>query len=294
MRYAAPLYGLLFLLLSAGVARFWKQNQRAIGIALLCPPLVIGLHARVKQVQPPFPDVSVFDMAAPDFDYARDQISYLLPLEEHRRSLSDDPMVSTLHDFGIAWHETRAILDQNASAIPPIPTRQTIAAWEGVAAALLPEIDPDSNGGVRTLVYLQERVAHFPVNAQIHIHAEVTSRRNWESDLPEHTNLRLQEWLVKLEHLPPIAKQGALLAFGTKWGEDVARWRRPQPVQLPPLAGLSTAERRAFVEGFAVAIGERWGPDSVSVQPAVPTRLSDAWVKGRNRGIEKRWLRQTH
>ena len=294
MRYAAPIYGLLFFLLSASVALFWKENRRAIAIALLCPPLAVGLQARAVQLQPPFPDFSVFDMAAPDFEYARDQISYLLPLEEHRDGQTNDAKVVALYDFSIGWHETRRILDRDPSAVAPIPTRTSIAAWEGVAAALLPEIDRNRKGGIRTLIFLQQRIQHFPERAQLYMHAEVTSRRDWEDALPEHNDTRVTQWATKIQPLPPIAQRGAMMAFGTKWAEDIARWRDPHPIRVPSVSTLPVDHQQAFMEGFGLVIGERWGPGSATMDDSIPTSLTNAWNTGRKRGLGKRWLTQTH
>ena len=292
MRYAAPVYGLLFFALSASVGILWEKRQRFLGIALLCPSIAVGMQARTEQYQPPFPDKSVFWMAGPDFEYARDQMSYLLPIEEHQHCKCRDPLTTSLHDFSIAWHEARAILDQDGDADPPFPTRRTAAAYEGTAAALLSEIDPSENGGIRSLIHLQERIEHFPVDAQMTIHAEATWRRSWDSGLSEHGFDRMQTWQKRIQQLPQAAQQGATIAFGRKWARDVVRWRHIKTTSLPDVSTLGPALQGAFIQGFGVGVGERWGEDADAIE-GIPTEHKDAWVSGTEVGSSKRWLKRT-
>ena len=134
MRYAAPLYGLLLLSIAAAAGTLWSQQKPFLVLALMAPSVLTGVYARAQQFSTPFPDTLVFEMAAPDFEHARNQASYLIPHNEHLDCDPADIQTQAFQDFSIAWHETRAILDKNPLSVVTQPARSTPDAWEGMAA----------------------------------------------------------------------------------------------------------------------------------------------------------------
>ena len=292
MRYAAPIYGLLFFSLSATVGIFWTTKRKMLALALLIPSLCVGAQARMDQYGPPFPDKSVFNMAAPDFEYGRNQASYLIPLSEHEACPTTDPMVAAFHAYSIGWHETRAILDRDESAEVPLPSRTHPSALEGLSAALLSQVDPDEQGGLRTLVHMGERMPDISAQAQAKVFEAAAWERNWSRSLPEHGPDRIKSWYRKIQAFSNPAQQGAMAAFGRQWASDLARWRTPKVLDLPDLSPLPAQLQGEFVRGFGMGIGERWGYGTHTIENIPPEQMS-AWETGVQQGASKRWFKRT-
>jgi hypothetical protein len=292
MRYAAPMYGLLFFALSGTIGILWNAKRRLAAVALLVPSLCVGTQARLNQYAPPFPDKTVFSMAAPDFEYARDQASYLLPIDEHQGCTTTDPMAKSFHAYSIGWHETRARLDLDEGALIGPPSASHPAALEGLAAAILSQIDPDEQGGIRTLTHMEARLLGFSDDAQTKVLEAAAWRRNWARSLPEHGPGRIDAWHRRIQSLSPAAQHGAMGAFGRQWAADLARWRTPVPLNIPSLEGLSPTLQHQFIRGLGMGIGERWGPGPHTID-GLSTEHSESWAQGLDQGMKKRWLTQT-
>ena len=291
MRYAAPIYGFIFLLHAAGVGLLWNDRKRLIAVLLLIAPLSVGWQARSAFIQPPFPDKTVFTMAAPNFSYARDQIGYLLTLEEHQNCPSTAEDTTALHAFGIGWQETRVVLDTYSQSKVPPSSSSHPAALDGISAALLQEIDSDERGGLRTLVLMNQRLSHFDTSDREAILASATWRRiiPWTSSLSEHGGDRLQDWAKLMTGLPDVAQIGATRSFGRSWSHDTVRWRIPKRVTAPDLTTLQPPLHNAFIEGMAEGIGDRWGHGPHDIQ-GLPKDAQETWERGLKRGIDRWWL----
>ncbi|MEC7948651.1 MAG: hypothetical protein VX265_13885, partial [Myxococcota bacterium] len=83
LRYAAPVYPAVFLVLAAVAGRWWSEGRRAWTAALLVVPFASGLLARAATLTAPFPDTFAVRLRAADLSYFRFQASYLLRPLEH-------------------------------------------------------------------------------------------------------------------------------------------------------------------------------------------------------------------
>ena len=291
MRYAAPLFGLVFLVVSIGFQRLWNRNRRALALLLITPLLSAGIHARSQHFQPPFPDKSVGNMAAADFRYGRDQAAYTIALEDHKGCQTDDPQAKAFHSYAIGWHEARQIFDIDPNADLPVPSVSNEAVFEGLTAALLSEIDSDEQGGPQTLATMMPRIQRFDEPTKLHMLATAAYRRHWFEDLPKpHDGSRIDAFRAMATHHPQIIQRALTRSLGFRWAEAIARWRRPMPLTAPSVDSLLHPEE--FVRGFGEAIGERWGPGPWDSPPTL-TLYRAAWEDGLAIGVSRRWIRPT-
>lgn len=290
MRYAAPLYGLFFLVLSTGFGNLWKQGNRALAVGILAPSMAVGFAARTHLVEEPFPDAAIFHMAAPDFEYARDQMAYLFTFEEHQQSQQTESDAIALHDFGMGWSWARQILDEDPDAELPEPPFHGVPALEGIAAALIAQVDGSEAVGIRATHALLNRVDGFSADEQRTMVAAAAWKRPWFDSLPEHGPARLREWASRIAEMRPTAKEGLTQAFGRRWAHDRIKWREPRTVELPDLSGFEPVLTAAFWDGFAEGMGERLGPMAESTPP--PPN-SPTWTASLNRGQDRRWINRS-
>jgi len=292
MRYAAPLFGLVFLILSMGFQTLWNQNKRVFAIALVAPLFAVGFQARSHHFDPPFPDKSVFNMLATDFQYSRDQAAYTIALDDHKGCQSVDPQAKAFHSYAIGWHETRQALDRQPNGELPFPSVSNTAAWEGLAAALLSEIDPHEKAGVHTLKLMEQRTEHFDEDARLQILVSAAHRRHWFNGLPpNHDSTRIAAFGVMVEPHPKIIQRALTRELGFRWAKSIARWRSPTRLSTPSVESLQHPEE--FVQGYGEAIGERWGPGEWSAPPALSIHRA-TWENALGRGVTRRWISTTH
>ena len=292
MRYAAPIYGLSFVVLALGAGTLWGRGQRARALLILVPALTVGSVARSAHFAPPFPDKTVFSMAAADFEYSRDQLSYLLTLSEHQSCPSTEADAVSFHAFGVAWAETKKVLDGDPLATFDVPTPSSFSALEGMASALLSQVDGDGEGGMGVLEAIDARVPGATEEARFEILAAASWRRSWLDGLPEHGTLRLTGFGRYVSHLDPIFQAALAHSFGRRWAADLLRWRQPYAFELPSMVSLPEPLGEHFIAGFAEGLGERWGPGSHPVSGLNQDHQS-AWDTGLARGVSRRWVTQS-
>jgi hypothetical protein len=288
MRYAAPIYGFIFCLLASAFAKVWAQNRPLLAFLFISPSLAVGLTARWAHYGPPFPDLTVFDLAAPDFMYARDQATYSIPLSEHQASTANDPHVVDFHLYAQAWHQTRGILDQRPDASIPAPSQQKTPYMEGIAAALLPEIDEANRLSPRVTEAIEKRIESFPMDGQIIILTEAAKRQNWLSTLPQGLAApRLAAFMDMASGHSNPSQKALTRALGYQWASTIVRWRDPKPIELPHINDLNHPSE--FVYGFGLLVGERWGPGEYS-PPSPFKQHGDTWIQAIRHGAQKRWI----
>jgi len=293
MRYAAPIYGLCFVILSLGAGTLWGRGQRAPALLILLPALTVGSVARSAHFSGPFPDKTVFSISATDFEYSRDQLSYLLTLSEHQSCTTTESDAVAFHAFGIAWAETRQVLDKDPDASFSVPPQSHFAAFEGMASALLSEVDGDSDGGTGVLEAIDARIRDASDEMRFEILAAACKRRDWLEGLPEHGGLRFAAFARQVNHLPPLSREALAHSMGHRWAEDVLRWRTPYAIELPNTLALEQPLDQRFISGFAEVLGERWGPGPHPVSGLEDKHLA-AWDSGLERGLSRRWITQSH
>lgn len=291
MRYAAPIYGLFFLIFAGGIGEAWRRGRRTLAIAMLIPSLAVGAAARISVLMSaPTSAAAVFSMAAPDFEYARDQLAYLFSSQEHAACETTAIDAQSFHAFGYGWSETRQLLDAHPDAPIVPPTSSHPAALEGVASALLSHLDGSDSADVELVHELLVRSAHLEVDVQRGLIAATGYRRVWTDTTVDHGPLALKNWTRRIESLPPTAQQGLTIAFGRKWAHATIGWRTTEAVVLPDPTALAEPLQPFFWEGYAEGLGERIGPAAQSIQ--APMAL-DSWRRAVSDGIRRRWISQS-
>jgi len=286
MRYAAPLFPLLFLLIAAAVGGAWKTGRRRFTVLALIPLLGVGLGARWAAFSAPFPSTAATRTLAPDFPYFRNQASYRLSPEAHAACETTDQRARDVHAYGLGWHAAQAAIgEQEAGPLPvltPPPGHQEEPFFEAVGAAVLTSLDPRDRSGVEVLQRAQRRLSTQPLSAQRAALTEIAWRRSesWLGQLRRGQSLNqatlraIHQASAALDHPADDALRNAL---GRRWAQDLARWGQPKELQLP----TAPAPGPGFLEGFAFGLGVRWGPAvdldrwwPGSSPPSAPARLA--------------------
>ena len=287
MRYAAPVYGLFFLMLSLGVARLWRSRHRIGAILLLLPSVAVGLSARAPMLADPFPDATVLEMNAADFEYARDQIAYLFTLEEHQSWRGSGNDVADLHAYGAGWAKTKRILDADPAASITDASPATPAALEGIASALLGHLDGSETGDVSLTETLLTRIDALSPDEQRAIVTAASWRRAWVRPSGDHGVDAFRNWQRRVADLPPLIQEATTVAFGRRWAHDTIRWRTPGSPRLPDSTALDPGLRPFFWSGYAEGMGERLGRAARDVEAP---EAAVGWTDGIDRGLRRRWL----
>lgn len=291
LRYAAPIFGLLSVLLAAVTGKMWRDQRRLLAVALLTPALTVGLFARASHFTSPFPDRTIFSMAAPDFEYSRDQAGYILSLKEHKDCLTKDPQAQRFHAFAIGWHEARDALDKDPHAALSWPSVSHSAAFEGFGAALISQVDGDESQGPRSLNIMLPLISNLQPKAQVEVLTAAAKKRPWLNTTGDaHTEETVARFSRQSATQPDVIQIALTRSLGYRWGGDLARWRTPRKITIPSLSALSHPD--AFVMGLAEAIGERWGTGPWDVGPISSTEES-AWTAGLQLGADRQWIKQT-
>ena len=291
MRYAAPVYGLVWLTIAGAAGLAWQRRRRWLTVILIAPSLTAGLTARSAHLTGHFPDVSVLEMAAPDFLYARDQAAYTLTLDEHQASKTNEVDGRAFHDFGVGWHIARETLDQNPTAVLSPPKLTTRASLEGIGAALLSEIDGDERGGLRTLDAMSARMDGFSSESRVRVLSEAARRRDWTGPYRQgHSSAKLSEFQSSIKLLSVEAQRAVTEDLGRRWAADLTRWRKPTPFTAPSTGALAYPE--SFVQGYAEVIGRRLGDPALPVPLLFQDHL-EAWQAGLVYGHRLQWLNRS-
>jgi hypothetical protein len=178
-----------------------------------------------------------------------------------------------------------------------VPSHAHLATYEGIAAAILSEVDGDGRGGVVALKAIDGRIEDASDEVRFEILAAACRRRSWVDGLAlletqELTAIRVAAFARTVFHRPAISREALAHSLGRRWAEGVLRWREPYALGLPEIDALDEPLRQRFIAGFAEVLGERWGPGPHSVS-GLNTEHVDAWDSGLARGLSRRWFSQS-
>ncbi len=299
MRYAAPLFPLLFLTIAAAVGRTWSEGRRVHAVLVLIPLVAVGLGARLTALSDPFPSMAALTMQGPDIPYLRDQAGYRLAAEVHESCTTSDPQAQNVHAYGLGWHQAQAGLEQTGvgplAPLEPPADLPRKAYFEAVGGAVLTELDPDGQGGTRILVAARNRLRNQEPDGLTAALREVSWRRSeaWLGRIRggrSHDTRTLGEIFASSKPLPEPAGDALEFSMGRRWATDLARWAKPSQIILPN----HPAATPSFLEGLAFGLGSRWGPqtDLVKWWP-LDTMPSAGALAAFQEGASSRWLIQT-
>ena len=274
VRYAAPLFPLLFLLLASVIGAAWASGHRRRALLLAAPILIAGLVARLETFTSPFPAWSALGIGALDHERFREQASWQLPLAVHQTCKDPDPRARALHDYALG-----------RAALEVADRQEGSAAWaQGLGAALIDQLDPTWSGDLALLVEAEIWLQGSGLSATTRDEAlRSAAWRRHEAPSPPWAASPLTDPAARAEMeallapLPPELHAAVSEALGRDLAGRTTGWLVSG---APPLA---PDMNEAFRRGLGDGLGERWGPGSWS-------RVGDpAFEAGVERGTARRW-----
>jgi len=292
LRYFAPVYALAPVVLAAVSARLWSA-RRGWALALVGPALLTGLAARVATFSGPALGLSALHFEAADWDYFRNQASYMLRPAEHRSCPATDPRDRDVHAYALG----RLAVQQSVSDGRPLPA-EAPSGWpaerwhEGVGGGLIDLRDGGGTSRLEVLVEVAEELEVLGSSGQASALGEATWRRvRPRSDeafgAGPASSRALQRQLAGLDGVAPALVEAWLSAAGRRWGRFHGRWGSPTQVPFPSLSGSTLGP---FAEGLGEGLGEEWGPrGDVPLPAGLPVDLEEALRRGYLAGIQRTW-----
>ena len=307
MRYAAPLFPLLFFAIALAVGCLWRAQRRGLAMGLLSLALLCGVAARAESLSAPFPAAGLHLFEAADWEFLRPGFGTRLSLDALERCASDELRTGQLHAYALGREHAAAVLRAQASIdglIPPIGEHQ-LHWWQGVGEATARHCDDPSlygSGQVEPLTQLRMTEAMLQ-------QLEPQQRNGQQAALRAAASGHYAgtlDWLKiqggwDREAMPALAgelrKVHATVALAGWWaqgldcGRALAAFHQPTEIVLP--LGLEKVPP-TFFEGVGTALGERWGPLRRPPRPrGLPRYAGRAFEEGYEAGVARRWLINT-
>ena len=304
LRYAAPIYPVLFLLLAATVGRAWSTGRRWVAILLMVGPASSGIVSRAATLTGPFPARFPSDLQATDQPFFRLQASYILRPEEHTDCTARSADSQTIHAYGLGRQAQlglfgeipldRPVPDRSMSEMSPPEGRPAGAWYEGIGGGLIDNIDGRNTATTAVFQTAHQRLSTLPDDGQQVALDEALWRRvyygkAWSLGRGQLTGHRLREMLKILDSLPDELRTGWLRAYGRRWGRVHARLAQPTTVPFPRLPPDAA---RPFAHGLGQGLGAEWGPQSMIPAPEGMDATFDAtFLEGYDIGTRRQWRR---
>jgi hypothetical protein len=302
LRYAAPVYPVVFLLVAALAGLGWQSGRRRAVIALLLPPMISGLAARAATLSAPFPSSFPTQLQATDGPYFRLQASYLLQTDEHETCSVQSSDSAALHAYSLGRQAQRDLLGEvpidtpapstSLASLTPPDSRPALHWYEGVGGGLIDNLDGRGQGNLAVLLELHTRLESLPETGSEIALDEALWRRvyragSWSLGRGELTELRLLQVLKQLDELPESLRASWLRAYGRRWGRVHGRLAQPSEVPFP---SLPTEAAEPFAHGLGQGLGAEWGPrDQIPSPEGMDSSLDEALLEGYARGMERQW-----
>lgn len=302
LRYAAPLYPIIFLLLAATVGRAWSSGRRRTAVLLMLGPVASGLLARAATLSAPFPDAFPTVLQATDTPFFRQQAAYVLQPAEHAGCTADSDESRAVHAYGLGRQSQLDLFgevpldgvvpDRSMAALGVPGDRPPVPWYEGVGGGLIDNIDGRNAASITVLRTVHDRLTTLPGDGQQLAIDEALWRRvyydnAWSLGRGQLTGYRLRETLKILDSLPSQLREGWLRAYGRRWGRVHARLALPTPVPFPTLP-LDAAQ--PFAHGLGQGLGAEWGPRPAVPSPVgMPAELDEAFLDGYTHGTHRQW-----
>lgn len=261
LRYAAPLYPTAALLLSAVAGGLWSDGRRWRAVLLVLPWLMAGVWGRASVLASLEPAPERLGRDAVDWDYLRERLAWMVPVEGHEAGLSHaDPHARGVHAYGLSRERLTARL-RGADA-GPLPSG--CAAGLGAGDALV----------VQTPGWkLEQRLAVLDAQDLGAADRECAAERLAVDAIAQGRVLDTAE----------VGGPGVLRAAGAAWALRHAG-ARPGAVVLP--AGAAAA----FVEGVGLGLATAWGPGASQHPPDhLPAGGLESYEAGVSEGVSRHW-----
>lgn len=294
VRYAAPIYPLLLVLVAAVAGRWWSEGRRASAAILLAPLLTAGAAARFETLGALASPARVAGLGAVDWDYFRPQFSYTLTDAEHAASAEEDIWSRRVHSYALGRNDAGMKLRNPSDGTLARVRRPAVALkgpfWEGVGEALVAQLDDDISD-TRALLAAAEVLLEGAPGADADARSTALRAAAWaRREAPDQPGLHgtaAARW--RAQATSPGLRDALAWAHARHQGRARSGWHGTlsdgliEDVLSADCPGRSCA---AATEGLALGLGEELGPDGV---PHTPQEVSDpeAW----QRGLTAAWTR---
>jgi hypothetical protein len=295
VRYAAPIYPLLMVLVASVAGRWWATGGRVRAAVLLLPLLLVGLGARVEAWSSLVSPARVAGLGAVHWEHFRPQFSYTLPDAVHATSEHEDVWSRRAHAYALGRNDAGMKLrnpDDGTLARVRRPAGVLASPWwEGVGEALVDQLDDETDDTRVLLERADALLAGAPdldeAGRRDALRAAAWTRRE-AGDQPPGDVTAQAAWRAGA---PPAAARA--LAWAHARGQARARsgWHGEPPAGLVEEALAADCPHGACadaVEGLAFGLAEELGPEGVA-DVAVPHGESAAWQAGLARAWARWW-----
>lgn len=286
VRYAAPMYPLLMVILAGTAGRWWAAGARSRAAALLAPALLAGAAARVEAAAGWVSPLRVAGLGAVHWEQFRPQFSYTLPDAAHAASAGEDRLSRRVHAYALGRNDAAMKLrnpDDGSLGRVRRPDGALAGPWcEGVGEALADQLD-DETTDTRELMrrasdLLDGALGLGAADRERALRAAAWARRE-AADQPGPG----PEQAAWRSAVAPAGARAALAwAQARALGEARVGWHGELPDGLiaEVLAPVCPGETcGASVEGLAFGLGSELGP--VGMAPAqAPAGEEAAWQRG--------------
>lgn len=270
VRYAAPLYPHLLLILSLAAARLWRAPAgprpwpRLLAMGLLLPVLLGGLRARLEAR----PAAPLWRQAAADWPQLRQQLAYALPIARHTAPQTAAPELLQLHSYAAARELIgQRLRDPRQLPVGPLPLVDPAhrgAALEGLGEALAAhsqdEARPLADLLAEAAATLDRALPELgPDDRRVALRAAAAWRLPSAIDpaLQIHDDGELPALSALIAGLSPELTDAITHAAGRRRALALAAWHLPSALRPPP--GEAPG---AYWEGFGCGLAQHWGPQA--------------------------------
>jgi len=287
LRYAAPLFPMVALLLASEVGRLWEAKRFIFAGLIIAPSLVSGLHARQSSVDVDRTSVDQSELYPVDPDLEREIFSERLYLHEIVDCDSDSPHHRGLHAWALAWRGIHDALDDQPQMFNRPPELQPPTNfpeemwWRGLGSTLSAQSSPNPTSSVWHVSRLESWIVDAPPEFLQGIRREF-----WWTWLHMYSGSPLAD-------APGSDTPALKWAQGRLAGRSSSAWFFPSHKALQAgvlhSVGIGTATSDDWLEGFGFGAAEHWGPEGESlslVENIEPLR------RGYRAGLALRWNQQ--
>jgi hypothetical protein len=303
LRYFAPVYPFVLLLLSSIVGVLWETGKRRISVLLIFFPLLSGIVSRAATVTHPFPSSFPIQLDATVDNYFRLQASSLMDYEDHTECTSTQRNSKDLHSYSLgrlvvweSFEDETITTEQLAKRMEEIEVPEGVMEeqwYAGVGGALIDYLDVTGEGSFRTLSTIHSIVNKLPdqgpkLALEEAFWSRVFSQQKWSVARGPVTEARLNQMLAQFQSQPETLKTVWLQSYGRRWGRVETRLAQPSEIPFP--MSLSGQDAEVFAHGLGQGIGSKWGPQEVIPAPKGMPESLDAHLQiGYTRGLEEEW-----
>jgi nicotinate-nucleotide adenylyltransferase len=287
LRYAAPLFPMVALLLASEVGHLWASKRFMLASMIIAPSLVSGLYARQLSVDLDGSSVGQSALYPADPDLEREIFSERLYLNEIVDCDSDSPHHRGLHAWALAWRGVHDALDNHpkmfhrpAELQPPTNFSEEMW-WRGLGSTLSAQSSPNPTSSVWHVGRLESWIVDAPPEFR-----QASRREFWWTWLQMYSGSSLAD-------APGSDTPALQWAQGRMVGRASAAWFYPSAKELQSgvldSVGEGSSSSDHWLEGFGFGVAEHWG---VEGETFTLVENIEPLGRGYRAGVALRWNQQ--